>query len=203
MNAVCGLFERARGWALGAAVLGVFLAAAPMEAQTGTVEGRVTAATSNRPIEGAQVTLVGTNLGTTTGQDGRYVLLNVPTGVQQLRIAAIGYTIGTIGITVTAGVNTADAALTTSVLRLDEVVVTGTAGSARKREIGNTISQINVGDIPDPPANVDQLLQARAAGVNVMQASGMAGSGSQIRLRGAVSVSQSNQPLPAAVANRN
>ena len=78
MKAVCRLFERARGWTLGAAALGLLLSAAPMQAQTGTVEGTVTTAGNNRPIAGAQVSVAGTNLGTTSGQAGRYVLLNVP-----------------------------------------------------------------------------------------------------------------------------
>ncbi len=179
-----------------ALAVGLALSAAPALAQTGTVEGRVTAAATGDPVTGAQVIMVGTNLGARTDADGRFVLLNVPTGGQQVRAAAIGYAMMTVQFNVQAGVvNTADFQLNTSVLRLDEVVVTGTAGQARKREVGNTISSINLADIPDPPANMDQLLQARSAGMQVMQSSGMAGSGAQIRLRGAVSVSQSNQPL--------
>ncbi len=42
---------------------------------------------------------------------------------------------------------------------------------------------------------MDQLLQAQSPGLLVSQSNGMAGSGAQIRLRGAVSVSQSNQPI--------
>ena len=38
--------------------------------------------------------------------------------------------------------------LESQALGLDEIVVTGTAGASRRREIGNTISQINVDDIP-------------------------------------------------------
>src|SRR5437016_3756827 len=76
-----------------------------------------------------------------------------------------------------------------------QTVVTGTAGQARVREVGNSIAQVNVSQVKDPPVNMDQLLQARAPGLNVMQTSGMAGEGAQIRLRGAVSVSQSNQPI--------
>ena len=85
--------------------------------------------------------------------------------------------------------------LAPSLLQLDAVVVSGTAGQARVREIGNSIAQVNLSQVKDPPANMDQLLQARAPGLSVMQTSGMAGEGAQIRLRGAVSVSQSNQPI--------
>jgi outer membrane receptor protein involved in Fe transport len=120
----------------------------------------------------------------------------VPEGSREIRVLAIGYRVATLQITVAADQTTpANVALTTSLLQLDAVVVTGTAGQARVREVGNSIAQINLSQVKDPPANMDQLLQARAAGLSVMQTSGMAGEGAQIRLRGAVSVSQSNQPI--------
>ena len=170
--------------------------AAPASAQTGTIEGRVTQGSTGEPLVGAQVAVVGTNIGGRTDDDGRFVLLNVPSGSTQLRVLLIGYAMGTLQLNVTAGsVTTANVQLSTSVLRLDEIVVTGTAGGARRREVGNSISQISASDIVAPPSDMSQMLQARSAGVQVMQTSGMAGSGSQIRLRGAVSVSQSNQPL--------
>ena len=72
----------------------------------------------------------------------------------------------------------------------------GETVEARFRELGNTVSQIDLSrQVKDPPASMDQLLQGRAAGVTVMQSTGSAGAGAQIRLRGAVSVSQSNQPI--------
>lgn len=187
-----GMFAVGAGVAL--ALLG---SAAPVQAQSGQVEGRVTAAGSGAALAGAQVSIVGTNLGTRTTRDGRFVLLNVPAGRHQVRVVAIGYRIGVVTVTVQPGMTaTANAQLSQSVLELDAVVVTGTAGAARVREVGNTISQINVEqDIKDPPASMDQLLQARAVGLTVMQGNGMAGAGAQIRLRGPVSVSQSNQPI--------
>ena len=179
-----------------ALVAGLVLVTAPAAAQTGTIEGRVTAGASGDPVEGARVAIVGTSIGTRTGADGRFVLLNVPAGTSQLQVLLIGYTMGTVRLNVRPGViTTANIELSTSVLRLDEIVVTGTAGQARRREIGNSISQLSVAEMADPPATVDQMLQGRAPGVSVMQTSGMSGSGAQIRLRGAVSVSQSNQPL--------
>ncbi|HEY3280201.1 MAG TPA: TonB-dependent receptor [Gemmatimonadales bacterium] len=181
---------------LAAIVLGLLFGARPLAAQTGTVEGAVTVAATGEPIAGAEVTVSGTNLGTRTGPDGRFSLLNVPEGFRDIRVLAIGYKVATLKVTILADQTTqANVALTTSVLQLDAVVVTGTAGQARVREVGNSIAQVNLSQVKDPPANMDQLLQARAPGLSVMQTSGMAGEGAQIRLRGAVSVSQSNQPI--------
>jgi TonB-dependent starch-binding outer membrane protein SusC len=182
--------------AAAAITVGLSFGARPLAAQAGTVQGAVTAATTREPIVGAEVTVGGTNLGTRTGADGRFTLLNVPEGSREIRVLAIGYRVATLQITVAADQTTpANVALTTSLLQLDAVVVTGTAGQARVREVGNSIAQVNLSQIKDPPANMDQLLQSRAPGLSVMQTSGMAGEGAQIRLRGAVSVSQSNQPI--------
>src|SRR6266699_3224623 len=176
--------------------LGLASSAELAAAQGGRVEGRVTAAASGAPIPSAEVSVVGTNLGTRTNPEGRFALLDVPAGPHDLRILAIGYKLGTLRLVVRSDtVTTADAQLTPSVLELDAVVVTGTAGVARVREVGNSIAKVNLAEVKDPPANMDQLLQARAPGLSVMQTSGMAGEGAQIRLRGAVSVTQSNQPI--------
>src|SRR3989442_6304554 len=167
-----------------------------LAAQTGTIEGAVKNAVTGEALAGAEVKIGGTNVGTRTATGGRFILVNVPEGLREIRVLAIGYKVAAVGAAVTADqVNTVDVALTLSVLQLDAVVVTGTAGQARVREVGNSIAQVNVSQVKDPPVNMDQLLQARAPGLNVMQTSGMAGEGAQIRLRGAVSVSQSNQPI--------
>ena len=50
-------------------------------------------------------------------------------------------------------------------------------------------------DIPEPITSIDNLLAGKVPGLTVLQSSGMAGSGSQIRLRGNASVALSNQPL--------
>src|SRR2546427_7810962 len=172
------------------------LDAVSLAAQTGTIEGKVTAVSSGEPIAGAEVAIPGINLGARTDADGSFKLLNVPVGLRELRILAIGYKVVTLRLTVSAdSASTVTVQLAPSLLQLDAVVVTGTPGQARVREIGNSIAQVNLSQVKDPPANMDQLLQARAPGLSVMQTSGMAGEGAQIRLRGAVSVSQSNQPI--------
>src|SRR5947209_9954680 len=168
----------------------------PLAAQTGTIQGKVTSLSTGQPVAGAEVTVSGINVGTRTGADGSFALLNVPVGMREVRILAIGYKAVTLRLLVNAdAASTATVQLAASVLQLDAVVVTGTAGLARVREVGNSIAQVNLSQIKDPPANLDQLLQARAPGLSVMQTSAMAGEGAQIRLRGAVSVSQSNQPI--------
>jgi outer membrane receptor for ferrienterochelin and colicin len=171
-------------------------AATRLAAQSGTIEGKVTSVTTGEPIVGAEVSLVGINIGTRTGPGGVFTLLNVPVGPREVRVLAIGYRVATAQLVVLPDQSApVELKLAPSALQLDAIIVTGTPGQARVREVGNSIAQINLAQVKDPPANLDQLLQARAPGLSVMQTSGMAGEGAQIRLRGAVSVSQSNQPI--------
>ncbi len=162
---------------------------------TGTIRGRVTSG-GDRPITGATVVIVGTRTGTITNAEGVYTITNAPAGNHSLRAQMIGYARLDKPITVMAGqVTTMDFQLATQAISLDEIVITGTAGAARKREVGNSIAQVNVGDVAVPSVGVSGLLQSRVPGMVITESSGMAGSGSQIRLRGTVSISQSNQPL--------
>ena len=55
-----------------------------------TVNGTVYDANS-RPLEGANVVLVGTELGDTANADGAYAMLNVPAGTYELKASFIGY----------------------------------------------------------------------------------------------------------------
>jgi TonB-linked SusC/RagA family outer membrane protein len=180
-----------------AALVAIVSGAGGLAAQTptGTVSGRVVADNS-QPLAGAQVSLRGTGLGTRTRDDGRYAIVNVPVGRYRLRAQMLGHRPVEDSITVVAGETVVrDITMRVEALGLDALVITGTAGAARQREVGNAVAQINVSTLQAPPANVGQLLQGRAAGVTVMPSSGMAGSGSMIRLRGNVSVAMSNQPL--------
>ena len=164
--------------------------------QQGIIRGTVTNAASGLPVANAQVQVVGTTLGALSGPNGSFTIAAVPAGSHVVRLRMLGYQSSEKPATVTAGGTvTVDFALTTSAVSLDEVVVTGTGGSARKREVGNSIGQVKVSDLPEVPTNLSNMLSGRLAGVTVGGGVGNAGGGSAIRLRGATSVSLTNQPL--------
>ncbi len=197
MNRFATETYRALGRAAAVIAVSLALVAPPVAAQqTGTVAGAVTEGTSASGIASAQVFLVDTGLGTLTTAGGRFVILNVPVGSYTIRVERLGYATQDAQISVSAGSTVAqNFAMQAEALGLDEIVVTGTAGAARRREIGNTVAQIEVADVIEAVQNVDALLQARVPGMTVMQSSGNAGGGAKIRLRGNVSVAMSNQPL--------
>jgi TonB-dependent starch-binding outer membrane protein SusC len=189
-------FDRIRNWTyVGLAVLFAGASAAQAQ-QTGQIAGTVTDAQSGAPLSEVQVYLSGTDIGGLSRANGRYLLINVAPGTYQLRAERIGMKTETRSVTVTAGQTVAENfALQTEALGLDEIVVTGTAGASRRREVGSSITQINVTDILERPTLTTTMLQGAAPGIDITSGGGEAGMGKQIRLRGMKSVEMTNQPI--------
>ena len=176
------------------AALVAFPAAA--SAQHGSVSGRVTDQANGQAIVGARAAVVGTSLMTQTNADGRYTLAAVKAGSVNLRVSAIGYGAATRTVTVPAdGAVTEDIALTLQPYSLDEIVVTA-SGEQAKRELGHAVSAIAAADlVPNAPiTDINQLLQSRVAGVSVFE-SPLTGAEARVRIRGANSLSLSNEPI--------
>ncbi|HSM05201.1 MAG TPA: SusC/RagA family TonB-linked outer membrane protein [Longimicrobiales bacterium] len=184
---------------LGALALAA-LAAAPgaLQAQdTGRVVGQVTAAASMQPLEGAQVFIQGLRVGGLTNSEGRFLILNVPTGDHTIRVELLGYAAESQAITVTAdGTATANFSLAETAVALEELVVTGTATEVRAREVGNALDAITSREIENMPVtNPENIIGGRIPGVTVSQAGGQPGSGGTIRIRGQNTASQTPEPL--------
>jgi len=174
-----------------------FSAAGVAAQNTGTVTGLVRDAVSLAPLAGAQVSVEGTGIGGLVNNVGRFLLLNVPAGTQTINVTLIGYTAGSQTVTVTAGgTATVDFGLREQALSLEGVVVTGTAGQARRREVGNVVESIGAADIELAAiTDVGDVLQGRAAGLQIIDTDGQVGAASEIRIRGNSSLTQSNRPL--------
>ncbi|HWC44787.1 MAG TPA: carboxypeptidase-like regulatory domain-containing protein, partial [Casimicrobiaceae bacterium] len=163
---------------------------------TGNVHGTVKQTGTQAPLANAEVTVAGTRLGAMTRNDGSYVINGVPAGAQRIRVRLFGFAPNEQAVTVASGESaTADFVLTPTAVQLDQVVVTGTAGQARRREVGNAISAVSVVETPEIKTDASSLLQGRIAGASVQLSTGSTGAGASIRLRGNTSVALSNQPL--------
>src|SRR5256714_903461 len=173
-------------------------------AQTGrtAVVGQVMDSSGQQPLAGAEVAIVGaggiTLRAARTDAAGRYVIANALTGDQRVRVRFLGYASKEQTLTVRDGqTSTLDFALTPRSLQLDQVVITGTGGVMQKRAVGNVVETVKATDVLEvaPARTVDQLVGARTAGVLVLAGSGQVGTGAQIRIRGASSLSLSNDPI--------
>jgi TonB-dependent starch-binding outer membrane protein SusC len=166
-------------------------------AQTGTIVGTITDGSTKTAIPSVQVQIVGTTRGVIAGTDGHYRIAAVPSGSTQLRVTRIGYSAATQTVNVPTGdVATADFVLTPTQVQLDQVVVTGTQGQERERETGNLVAVIATDSVSKGAVETfSDLIAAKAAGVDVQQASGEVGTSSRIRIRGNNSISLDNDPL--------
>jgi TonB-linked SusC/RagA family outer membrane protein len=165
-------------------------------AQQGAISGRVTDASTGRPIGTAQVVVVGSNLIAQTNAEGVYTLRGVTPGTVTLRALMIGYTESRQQVTVAAGETASrDFALQPTAVALSPIVVTAT-GEQRRVEVGNAIAQVNASKIVQTRSvtNMADLLTARAAGVNVIPGT-QTGAGVRVRIRGNSSLSLSNNPI--------
>jgi TonB-linked SusC/RagA family outer membrane protein len=163
----------------------------------GAVRGRVVDRESGQPVLAAQVVVLGTRLGAVTDNSGNFVIRGVPNGTASLRVARIGYQASTVTVSISEGGEaTANVSLARAVMRLEQVITTAT-GSESRREFGNVVAVVKADSIAAkaPVQTVNDLLQGRAAGVQVIQGTGQVGSSSSIRIRGASSLSLTNEPL--------
>jgi TonB-linked SusC/RagA family outer membrane protein len=167
-------------------------------AQGRTIVGRVTEARSALPVVGATLEVRGTRLGAATDAEGRYRIANVPPGAHAIVVRRIGFAEQRQTVTVTETSETKlDFALQTAAIALDQVVVTGTAGAERLREIGNSVATIDATksvELGQPPT-LTALLNARAPALVVGGITGRLGSAPSITIRGRASLGQSNSPL--------
>jgi outer membrane receptor protein involved in Fe transport len=134
-------------------------------------------------------------MGSLSRATGVFVILNVPAGTYELRAERIGLTTVSRQITVAAGEAVeVNFEMSSQALGLDEIVVTGTAGASRRREIGNSIAQINTAELPVRPTTAGELLLSAAPGVEV-NLGAETGGATRIRLRGQNSINNDNAPI--------
>ncbi len=156
-----------------------------------TVKGTVVDNTG-LPIIGLSVIEVGTNNGTTTDVDGNYSITIKGGADVSLEFNSLGYA------TVTEKVNgrsVINVTMQDDAIMLDAVVAIG-YGTVKKRDLTTAVSTVSTDDVKLRPVNeASGFIQGKVAGVTVQQTSGLPGSGMTVRVRGASSISSSNDPL--------
>ena len=146
-------------------------------------------------LPGASVLIAGTTKGIFTSFDGTYEL-SVEPGTYNVKCSFVGFITQTKEVTVGDGATvTIDFDLKEDAVFLDDVIVVG-YGVQRRREVTGSIEKVGAKALTALPApSFEAALQGQAAGVQVSQGSGVAGSGSLIRVRGIASVSAGGDPL--------
>ncbi|AHG93613.1 TonB-dependent outer membrane protein, SusC/RagA (plasmid) [Gemmatirosa kalamazoonensis] len=177
-------------------LLGSGLARQAAAQATGIVRGTVTDSATQRPVIGAQVTVGSGARGAVTNDAGIYVVRGVPAGDALLRVQRIGYASAERRVAVDAnGVTTVNVTITPVATVLSTVVSVG-YGTSSRATVTSAIASVDSTAIRNAPvAALDNALQGKIAGVQVVQNSGEPGSGVSVRVRGPASLNAGNQPL--------
>ena len=131
--------------------------------------------------------------GTVTDYNGQYTL-NLPKGTNNITYSFIGYEPVTKTVVV-QGNKVVNVVMKPSQTQLDEVVVVG-YGVARRRDLTGSVVSLKSKELTDiPTPSFENAIQGKAAGVQVITGSGIAGSGSMVRVRGVASISAGGDPL--------
>lgn len=154
-----------------------------------TVKGVVKDATGESVI-GASVVQKGTSNGIITDIDGNFTL-NVPSN-STIVISFVGYKTQEIPV---AGKTQINVTMKEDTEMLDEVVVVGYGQMKRSDLTGSVVSVNDQAIKKSVPTSIDQVLQGRAAGVQIQANSGTPGASSAIRIRGINSLNATNQPI--------
>ncbi len=161
------------------------------KAQT-TVTGTITDAATGIPLPGASIVVKGTTNGVSSDFDGNYSI-DVSTSTATFVVSYVGYATKEVAFT---GSTTLNISLSEDAEQLNEVVVTALGIKRESKALGYSLTEVN----GDELSNVKQVsainsLQGKVAGVNITGAATGASGTSSVVIRGASSVSGTNQPL--------
>jgi TonB-linked SusC/RagA family outer membrane protein len=177
-----------------AAVTFLCIAICAQQSLAQTVKGKVFD-TSNETLPGVVVKDQVSGVGASTDIDGNYSITLMP-GTHTIEFVLIGYITQAKEIKLESGQTLSlDVTLESDIKLTEEVVVVG-YGVQRKRDVTGSITKIDGKDMTKVPVpSFEAALQGRGAGIQVSQGSGLAGSGSLVRIRGISSISAGGDPL--------
>lgn len=146
---------------------------------------------AGEPLIGVNVIIKGTDRGTATDFDGRFVLEDVADQAVLL-ISYIGYQTQEVSLN---GRRNLTITLLEDLQTLDEVVVVG-YGTQKKSDLTGAVSSIKSEQIAAYPAGSGvQAMQGRAAGVQIQSNNGAPGAGLKVRVRGGTSINANSDPI--------
>ncbi|TGE06532.1 SusC/RagA family TonB-linked outer membrane protein [Hymenobacter fodinae] len=170
--------------------LAILGAASWAHAQTSPVTGRVTDG-KGQGLPGVTVLVRGAQQGTSTDAEGRFSL-EAPESAT-LVFSSVGFDSQTINV---AGQRVINVTLSEGSQALNEVVVTALGVARERKALGYSVTEIQGESLTQArETNVANSLVGKVAGLNVNSTSGGPGSSSNVIIRGASSLNQTNQPL--------
>ena len=168
-----------------------------MTAATASAQRRLTGkveSTTGEALPGASVNVVGSLVGTATDNNGKFTISLPTSGDIQLSVRRLGYHRQVIAV---KGTDTdITVKLEKDVMKLDEVVVTGTATTIDRAHAATATQTISAEEVTRVPAlDLTNALQGKVVGARINMNSGAPGGGGQIQIRGVTSLNGNGEPL--------
>ncbi len=159
--------------------------------QEKTITGNVSAASDGLPLPGVSVVVQGTTRGVQTDFDGNYSI-NASVG-ERLVFSYVGMSDQVIPV---GAANTINVVLQEDTEALEEVVVVA-YGTKTQDQLSSAVSVVGSEELAKltPTTSVDNMLQGRAPGVQVVAANGNPSSTAFVRIRGIGSINAGSAPL--------
>jgi len=163
-------------------------------AQSGIIKGNVSDNDTGEPLPGVNISLKNSNKGVVTDFDGNYTIsITNPKG-KELVFSYVGY--NSIIKTLKGGNQQINLKLKPSNTALKEVVVTALGIKKEQKALGYSLTNIKGDDLTKTnTTSAMTALQGKVAGVNISTTSTGAAGSSRVIIRGASSLTGSNQPL--------
>lgn len=156
-----------------------------------SVKGKVTAEDDGSPLPGVSVLVKGTTTGVQTDADGNYAIS--AKSDQVLVFSFVGMDAQEISVGNQSIINVS---LVSNANNLSEVVVTAIGIQREKKALGYGVTTLASQDVANrPEADIARVLRGKVPGVDITSVSGLAGSGTNVIIRGYSSITGSNQPL--------
>jgi TonB-linked SusC/RagA family outer membrane protein len=187
-------------WRRSLACAALLATPASLLAQAATLTGHVTS-DAGTPLIGVTVSIPGLGVGSTSRENGEYTFTVPASRVSgqsvTLNARRVGYTPQNVSITLSAGTITHDFVMAVAVRELEQVIVTGAGTSQVRERVGSVINSVDSSMITraTQPQNIVSSLAATAPNVRVSTQSGEPGASAFVIIRGATSVTGTNQPL--------
>lgn len=143
------------------------------------------------PLLGVNILIKNTSIGTQTDFDGNFTL-----NASNNQILVFSYlSFKTQEVPITSSISSLNIVMEEDAAQLDAVLVTALGIKKEKKALGFAVTSLKAEDLEQrATGDITKILRGKAAGVNIISASGLSGAGSSVVIRGLTSTGN-NQPL--------
>lgn len=169
----------------------LLLISSTLFAQQRELTGKVTDA-NGVPVNGASIRVKNARTGTSAAADGSFKISVAPNST--LIVSGVGFETKEIAV---GNEQNLDISLQLSSSQsLNEVVITALGIKREKKSLGYSVSVVTKKDLElRPEGDIARVLTGKAAGVNIVNTSGISGSGTNITIRAISTITGNSTPL--------